>query len=110
MRRLAVVRALYGALLVVASGPIVERVAGERSSRTVAVGRILGARHVLQALTVGRTHTDGWRTAGTCIDVLHALSMVFFAGYSENYRRLAALDAVVASAWAASDRLSQRRS
>ncbi|EMA38128.1 hypothetical protein [Halococcus hamelinensis] len=110
MRRLAVARCVYGALLVVASGPIVERVTGERSSRAVAVGRLLGARHVLQALTVGRTHTDGWRTAGTCIDALHALSMVFLAGYSATSRRLATFDAVMASAWAASGWLSQRRS
>ncbi|WP_160133699.1 hypothetical protein [Halococcus salsus] len=110
MRRLAVARCVYGALLVVASGPVVGRVAGKRPSRAVAVGRLLGARHVLQALTVGRTRSEAWENAGVGVDVLHALSMLLFAGYSENYRRLAALDALVAGAWAASAWLAARRS
>ena len=110
MRRLAVARCVYGALLVVASGPVVERITGDGSSRATTIGRVLGARHVLQALTVGRTRSEAWENAGVGVDVLHALSMLLFAGYSENYRRLAALDALVAGAWAASAWLAARRS
>lgn len=110
MRRLAVGRALYGAFLLVASDTIVERVTGEPSSGATAVGRVLGARHLLQALALARTRSKAWGKAGASVDVLHALSMLLFAAYSEEYRRLATLDAVAAGTWAASDWLARRRS
>lgn len=108
MRRLAVGRALYGAFLLVASDTIVERVTGEPSSGATAVGRVLGARHLLQALALGRTRSEKPAKAGTAVDVLHALSMVLVAGVGEKYRRIAALDAVAAGAWAASGWLTRR--
>ena len=110
MRRLAVARGVYGAFLLVASDTIVERVTGEPSSGAAVVGRVLGARHLLQALVLGRTRSETPAKAGTAVDVLHALSMVLVAGFSEKYRRIAALDAVAAGTWAASGWLALRSS
>ena len=110
MRRLAAARAVYGAVLVVASGSIVERVTGERSSRAAAIGRVLGMRHLLQTLVLGRARSAKWLNAGAGVDVLHALSMALVAGLSEKYRRLAVIDAVVAGTWAESGWLTRHRS
>lgn len=108
MNRLAVVRAAYGVFLLVASRTVVERVTGERSSVAATVGRIIGARHLVQAFTLGRL-SGGWLAAGAAIDGLHALSMVVLAALSHKYRRLAALNAAVAGVWTASGWLSSRR-
>ncbi|WP_049902086.1 hypothetical protein [Halococcus agarilyticus] len=101
MRTVAVVRALYGAVLLVAPDVFVRRVTGEPAGRGVSiVGRLLGARHLGQALTAGRSGSRAWLLVGTLADIAHGLTMVAVALVSSDHRRLAALDALVASAWA----------
>ena len=102
MRRIAIVRAVYGVFVLVASDTIIETMTGERSRTAATVGRIIGLRHVIQARTLAQRRSRGWAAAGAGIDTLHALSMVALAILSDRYRRLAALDAVVASSWAVS--------
>ena len=110
MRCLAVFRAVYGVFLLVASGAVVETVTGKQSRTAATVGRLIGARHVIQALTLSRTRSKGWRTVGVATDVFHALSMVALAGISERYRRLAVLAAVAAGVWGVSGWPSHRGS
>ena len=110
MRRIAIVRVVYGVFLLVASDTLIETVIGERSRMAAVVGRIIGMRHVVQALTLGKRRSRGWAAAGAGIDTLHALSMVALAILSDRYRRLAALDAAVASSWAVSGWLFGRGS
>ncbi|HET7324110.1 MAG TPA: hypothetical protein VFJ06_07255 [Halococcus sp.] len=109
MRPAAVVRALYGALLLVAPEAVIRTVADDPSKRTATVGRILGVRHLLQAFTIGRSESRGWLLVGVLVDISHALSMVAIAALSPNYRRLAALDAIVASGWALTGAWTTRR-
>jgi hypothetical protein len=109
MRPIAIARAVYGVFLLVASDTVVETVTGERS-RAATVGRIIGMRHVLQALTLGWTRSRGWVDVGAGIDAIHALSMLVLAVFSDRYRRLAALDAAVAGSWAVSGWLAGRDS
>lgn len=110
MRRLAVFRTVYGVFLLVASDAVVETVTGKQSRTAATIGRFIGARHVIQALTLSQMHSEGWRTVGVVTDVLHALSMVALAGLSERYRRLAVLAAASAGIWGVSGWLSHRRS
>lgn len=101
MRTAAVARTLYGAALLVAPDMLTRRVTGEPAGRGVTiVGRLLGARHLGQALIAGRSGSRTWLLAGVLADVAHALTMIAVALVSTDHRRLAALDALVASGWA----------
>jgi len=95
-------RALYGAALLVAPGPILAVVAGQPPSRRDrAVARVLGARHVAQALAsvaAGRSAM----APGAMVDSLHAASMVALAarrspGNDGSIRRAELADAAVES-------------
>ncbi len=98
MRYAVVPRAAYGALLLLVPGMMMRMVSGEPVARVPsAVARILGLRHLVQALLLERNKTRNRLLAGTAIDAAHALSMVGFAVVHEDYRRPAALDAVLAT-------------
>ena len=102
MRHVAVTRAAYGTLLLFVPGAVMRIASGEptdRASRVVA--RILGLRHLVQALVLERNGTRGRLLAGTAIDAVHALSMVGLAVLSRDHRWSAALDAALATALAA---------
>ena len=107
MMRLTIFRAVYGVFLLVASNTIVEIVTGERSRMAVTVGRLIGTRHVIQALALSQTRSEDWKAVGIATDILHALSMVAVAALSERYRRLAVLAAAAAGVWGASSWLSR---
>lgn len=101
MRYSALARAGWGISLLLAPGAVVRILAREPADRASRVtGRILGFRHLAQALTIERAGTREWLLVGVAIDAAHALSMVGLAALSENHRRLAALDAAVAGGWA----------
>ena len=76
------------------------------SPRTVLVMRILGARHVVQALLLvraGPMEQGGktWHRCGGLVDLAHAATMVAVASGDRRWRRSAAMDAAVASTFAA---------
>ena len=97
MRGTAVGRAAYGALLLLASGATIRIITGGPADRASAVaGRVLGLRHLAQALIIQRAGTRNRLLAGVAIDAAHAFSMVGLAALDRNHRRLAALDAVLA--------------
>lgn len=98
MRYAAVARAAYGLSLLLAPGAVIGVASGGKTDRaSTVVGRVLGARHLVQALTVERAGTHGWLLAGAAVDVAHALSMVGLAALDKNHRRPAALDAALAT-------------
>ncbi len=97
MRYAAVARAAYGLLLLLVPDAVVRLASSEPMYLTpTVVGRILGLRHLVQALTIERIETRNLLLAGTAIDVAHALSMLALAALNRNHRRLAALDAALA--------------
>jgi hypothetical protein len=97
MRYVPVVRATYGVSLLLLPGAMVRVVSGKPADRvSTVVGRILGARHLLQALTIERKGTRGWLLVGVTIDAIHTLSMLGLAALSRDRRRMAALDATLA--------------
>ncbi|TSD99467.1 hypothetical protein FOS14_11810 [Skermania sp. ID1734] len=78
-----------------------QRLAPDANPTTAAVVlRVLGARHVVQGAISARVGDRALYRLGAGVDVLHALSMVAVAVASPRWRRAAATDAVVATAFA----------
>lgn len=96
VNRLAVVRALYGLVLLCSPGNVVERVAGERPGGKFGVARrVLGARQLVQAAALARNPTRERRLVVAGVDATHALTMVPFV-LSPEHRRSGALSVLVA--------------
>jgi hypothetical protein len=110
-RAAALLRGAYGVALCCAPGPITGLVGGTSSTPgDRAVARVLGARHVAQAVvTLGRP-TPAVLALGAGADVLHSASMVALAVLDRPRRRLGAADALIAAAFAvAGGTLARRR-
>lgn len=102
MRYVAVARAAWGISLLLTPGAVIRAASGEPAGAAAAVvGRILGARHLVQALAIDRKQTSGRLLIGAAIDAVHALSMVGLAFASERHRRAVTLDAALAGSLAA---------
>ncbi|MFQ4149254.1 hypothetical protein AAGW05_11220 [Arthrobacter sp. LAPM80] len=105
MRVMEATRAAYG-LCQLAFPNMIFRVAlGHQPDRRVrAVVRILGARHLLQALVIGAAPASWALHLGSgVVDSLHSASMVGLAVADRRHRRAAALDAVVAGLFAGAE-------
>lgn len=99
---LAAVRGAWGALLICCPGPLLRAAAGHPGSAADrAVLRVLGARHLLQAVATAARPSPAVLTAGSVVDLLHAASQVALACSGPRWRRAAALDALGAAAFAA---------
>jgi hypothetical protein len=70
------------------------------SRRACAVGRILGARHLAQAIACGVLPTRWLIRAGAAADLLHAASMLALAGEDDGLRPALLTDAGIATAFA----------
>jgi hypothetical protein len=93
-------RGAYGTALLLAPARVLAAY-GAPADREAprAVARVLGARHVAQALA-----TDGGRFVrlGAAVDALHAATMFGLAATSDGYRRPALIDGAIASTFALS--------
>lgn len=102
MRPTALARTVYGAVLLLSPGDVVERAAGERGgSGFTTVRRVLGARHLVQAAATANDPGRGRLLAGVVVDVLHAASMLPVVAFGDDHRRSAMLSALVAAVLAA---------
>ena len=98
---LTVVRAGYGAALLLASGRMIRLVSGRPADRrTRRVVRLLGARHVAQAVVTGVRPGPLPIALGAEVDVVHAASMLGVAAIARSQRRSGVVDAAVAAAFA----------
>ncbi|WP_285247667.1 MULTISPECIES: hypothetical protein [unclassified Pseudarthrobacter] len=102
MRALEASRAVFGVCQVVFPAPIYRVAVGQQpDSRVRAVMRILGARHLIQAVAVGAVPTSTALHLGAgVVDSLHSVSMIALAIADRRRRRPAALDAVIAGLFA----------
>ncbi|HEV7172661.1 hypothetical protein [Pedococcus sp.] len=97
-----VVRLGYGvALLVDPEGTGRRMTGGPLDARATLAARVLGARHVVQALVSLSHGTRLVRRMGQATDLLHAASMGALAAYDPARRRQALTDGTVALAFAA---------
>lgn len=101
---LQAVRALWGAALLLLPRALLKRT-GDRSSGVVVATRILGARHLVEVLILGRRGTEPrWPVV---VDVAHCSTMVAVAAGSRRLRSDALASAAVAAllaGWAEMER------
>ncbi len=100
---LQVVRAGYGAGLLLLPGPVIRLSTGRPAGhRTRNVARLLGARHLVQAaLTAGSGPSAESLGIGAAIDITHAASMAGLAMADRRVRRVTLTDALIETAFAA---------
>lgn len=101
MRLLPGARLAYGVPLLLAPSVAVRLAGSPADGASAAVARILGARHVAQALTLERAGSRSRVLLGAGVDLLHTLSMIGVAALSKDHRRAASLDAALALGLAA---------
>jgi hypothetical protein len=104
-------RAVYGLALLCCPGRLIRLRTGVRPSRRAcAVGRVLGVRHVAQAVISTACPTGLVLGAGVTADLAHAGSMVLLAGLDPDLRPALLTDAAIAGALAATGGASLRDS
>ncbi|MEV6493539.1 SDR family oxidoreductase [Actinoplanes sp. NPDC051633] len=102
----AVARAGWGSVLLLAP-EMVLRIAGRAPATpaAVTVARVLGARQVAQAVVTVAQPSRPVALAGAAVDAIHASTDVGLAVASGRWRRIALIDAAIASVLAASGSL-----
>ena len=100
-RRLELLRLLWGLAMLTRPGPIMSAVGTGGDRTMVVVGRILGARHVTQAVLSGARPTPEVLAMGVWVDGVHALCALGLAGASPSRTGAGVGDAIGSSGWAA---------
>jgi len=96
------IRACYGTVLMCVPGPVLGLYTGQPPSpRARMVTRILGARHLAQALLTLWRPRPAVLAAGAGIDGCHAASMLALAAADPGLRRAGLADALAAAAFTA---------
>lgn len=101
IRAIELIRAGWGAILVAAPGEVLEHIHGVRVDRkALIVTRILGARHLTQALLSGVNPSPEVLAAGVWVDTVHSATALGLAVVDRHRARGGVTDAVVAASWA----------
>jgi hypothetical protein len=103
------VRALRGARFAVGVTDLVVPAFVGLDSRARAVARVLGARHLAQALLAGSRPTRAVLALGAEVDAAHAASMVLLGVADERRRTTAWINAAVAASFAVAGVAAARR-
>ena len=97
-------RAGYGTALLCAPGPMIGVVTGQPPSRRARrVARLLGVRHLAQAVVTALSPGPEVVALGVIVDLLHAASMFAFAASVPDLRRAELADALAATALAVAE-------
>jgi hypothetical protein len=97
-------RVAYGAALCCAPGPMLALAGGSGADASPAartVARVLGGRHIAQAVLSAARPTPAVLALGAGTDVLHSASMMVLAALDRPRRHPALADSLVAAAFAA---------
>jgi hypothetical protein len=86
----------WAAFLLVTPSSALSLLGGQPDATSRSVARILGARHVLQAM-VELTSWPRWRRIGSLVDATHAATALALAIADQRWRRPAGADAVIAA-------------
>ncbi len=99
---MGIARGVIGAALVVGAGAVTNRIPLRTSPRPVAVaGRLLGGRHLIEAIALSRWRSARLRRVVVAVDMLHGASMVALAVRSRDLRPVATAAAAEAFGLAA---------
>ena len=97
-------RAGYGTALLCAPGPMIGVVTGQPPSRRARrVARLLGVRHLAQAVVTALSPGPEVVALGVVVDLVHAASMFAFAAAVPDLRRAELADALAATALAVAE-------
>lgn len=100
-RSIELTRAGWGLALLTAPRAVMENVHRiEVDSKSVAVARILGARHVTQALLSGWRPSPEVLAMGVWVDAVHALTALGLAAVDRSRARAGLTDVAAAAIWA----------
>lgn len=99
-RSMSRARAGAGGVLLVRPRPVLRALGGRAPDRaSIIYARVLGVRHLAEALLILRHPTRKVVLAGVAVDAVHAISSVLLAE-RRHHRRLAAINAGVAAGMA----------
>lgn len=102
LRSIELIRAGWGAVLLAAPAEVLDHIHGVQVDRkALVVTRILGARHVAQALLSGVNPGPEVLAAGVWVDAVHSATALGLAVVDRRRARGGVTDAVVAASWAA---------
>jgi hypothetical protein len=102
IRAIELVRAGWGAVLLAAPAEVLDHIHGVQVDRkALVVTRILGARHLAQALLSGVNPGPEVLAAGVWVDTVHSATALGLAAVDRRRARGGVTDAVVAASWAA---------
>ncbi len=101
IRRIEILRAAWGVALLAAPDVVLTRVHKVHVDRpALVIARILGARHLTQALLSGIDPTPEVLAAGVWVDTVHSITAFGLAAVDRHRARAGVTDGVVAAAWA----------
>ncbi len=101
LRGIEVVRAGWGTVLVAAPAAVLNHIHGVQVDRkAVVVTRVLGARHLAQALLSGIDPGPEMLAAGVWVDTVHSMTAFGLAAVDRRRARGGLTDGVVAAVWA----------
>ena len=101
MRPSDAVRLTYGIALVLAPRRVASTVGASLDGRATATARVLGLRHVAQAVVLSTDRGEHLRSVAGWVDRLHAGSMLLLAAWAPGRQRVALTDATIAATFAA---------
>jgi len=102
IRAIELIRAGWGGVLLAAPAEVLGHIHGVRvDRRAVVVTRILGARHLVQALLSGVDPGPEVLAAGVWVDTVHSATALGLAVADRRRARGGVTDALVAASWAA---------
>ncbi|MFZ1175968.1 MAG: hypothetical protein WAO15_06805 [Mycobacterium sp.] len=101
VRGIELMRAGWGAALLIAPEAVLTRVHGVQVDRkAIVVTRVLGTRHLLQALLSGINPGPEVLAAGVWVDTVHSMTAFGLAVVDRRRARAGVTDGVVAALWA----------
>jgi hypothetical protein len=96
------IRAAYGIALICDPSRLIRLPTGARPSRRArAIGRVLGARHLAQAVICAAVPAQWLVSAGAAADLAHAASMTALSSRDTELRPALLADSAIATAFAA---------
>ncbi|OMB95726.1 hypothetical protein [Mycobacterium colombiense] len=102
IRAIELIRAGWGVVLLAAPNEVLDHIHGVQVDRkALVVTRILGARHLTQALVSGVNPGPEVLAAGVWVDTVHSATALGLAVVDRRRARGGVTDAVVAASWAA---------
>ncbi len=99
-RRIELVRGAWGLAMLVAPSPVLSAVGTGGDRTMVVVGRVLGARHLAQAVLSGARPSPEVLAMGVWVDAVHALCALGLAAASPSRTGAGLGDAAGAVGWA----------